>query len=60
MDEQPFRKINRLRKAGKLQDAWDFGCPAVQESPNDIYLKGAFFWVPRRYFPLNISGVFVR
>jgi len=45
MDEQPFRKINRLRKAGKLQDAWDFGCPAVQESPNDVYLKGAFFWV---------------
>ena len=45
MDEQPFRKINRLRKAGKLQDAWDFGCPAVQESPNDVYLKGAFFWI---------------
>jgi tetratricopeptide (TPR) repeat protein len=45
MDEQPFRKINTLRKAGKLQDAWDFGCPAVQENPNDTYLKQAFFWV---------------
>jgi len=45
MDEQPFRTINTLRKAGKLQEAWDFGCPAVQENPNDAYLKGAFFWV---------------
>ena len=42
---KPFRKINSLRKAGKLQDAWNFGCPAVKESPNDAYLKGAFFWV---------------
>ncbi len=45
MDEQPSRTINTLRKAGKLQEAWDFGCPAVQERPNDAYLKGAFFWI---------------
>lgn len=45
MEEQPFRKITSLRKSGKLDEAWDYGCPAVQESPNDVYLKGAFFWV---------------
>ncbi|MDB4807105.1 hypothetical protein OAG89_03905 [Pseudomonadales bacterium] len=45
MEEQLFRTITNLRKAGSLQEAWDLGCPAVQENPNDSYLKGAFFWV---------------
>lgn len=45
MDEQPSQQIHRLRKAGKLAEAWEVGCPAVQDSPNDSYLKGAFFWV---------------
>jgi hypothetical protein len=45
MDEQPFKKIHRLRKSGNLKDAWDIGCQVVEENPNDEYLKGAFFWV---------------
>lgn len=49
MDEQPFQKINRLRKAGNLAEAWGVGCPAVQANPNDQYLKGAFFWVCYAY-----------
>jgi len=45
MGEQLFRTITNLRKEGKLQEAWDLGCPAVQQTPNDNYLKGSFFWV---------------
>lgn len=45
MDEQVFQKVNRLRKSGNLAEAWEVGCPAVQEDPNDQFLKGAFFWV---------------
>lgn len=49
MDEQIFQKVNRLRKSGNLAEAWDVGCPAVQENPNDQYLKGSFFWVCYAY-----------
>jgi hypothetical protein len=49
MDEQLFQKINRLRKSGNLAEAWDVGYPAVQENPNDQYLKGAFFWLCYTY-----------
>ncbi len=49
MDEQPFKKINRLRKSGNLKEAWDVGCQAVEENPNAEYLKGAFFWVCYAY-----------
>jgi hypothetical protein len=45
MDEQLYQTINRLRKSGELQEAWNVGCPAVQENPHDNFLKGAFFWV---------------
>lgn len=45
MDEQNFKKINRLRKECNLSEAWEIGCLAVQASPQDQYLKGAFFWV---------------
>lgn len=45
MDEPLFKAVNRLRKEGKLQEAWDIGCPGVQNAPHDNYLKGAFFWV---------------
>ncbi len=45
MEDQPSRVVTNLRKSGKLAEAWDFGCHAVQENPNDAYLKGAFFWV---------------
>ena len=43
--EQPFKVITELRKAGKLDEAWNIGYKAVQENPDDSYLKGAFFWV---------------
>jgi tetratricopeptide (TPR) repeat protein len=49
MTETLNQEITRLRKAGQLQEAWDIGCPAVQEKPNDAYLKGAFFWVCYAY-----------
>lgn len=45
MEEPINRQITHLRKSGDLQAAWDLGCPAVQENPNDNYLKGSFFWV---------------
>lgn len=45
MDEPLFRVITNLRKSGKLAEAWDVGCPAVQENPEDVYLKSSFFWV---------------
>lgn len=45
MDEKLSQKINRLRKSGHLAEAWNVGCPAIQEHSNDQYLKGAFFWV---------------
>lgn len=45
MDEPLFKAVNRLRKEGRLQEAWDIGCPGVQNNPQDSYLKGAFFWV---------------
>lgn len=45
MEEPLSRTITNLRKEGKLQEAWDLACPAVQENPDDTYLKGAFFWV---------------
>jgi len=61
MTEQPFRVITDLRKAGKLDEAWEIGCPAVQENSNDKYLKGAFFWVCYAYLkevqkPINERG----
>jgi len=43
------QEITRLRKAGQLKEAWDIGCPAVQENPDNIYLKGAFYWVCYAY-----------
>ena len=61
MTEQLFRVVTDLRKAGKLDEAWDVGCPAVQENQNDNYLKGAFFWVCYAYLkevqnPINERG----
>jgi|SRR5690554_155648 len=44
-NERPSQVIKRLRKAGNLDQAWEFGVGEVQRSPNDNYLKGAFFWV---------------
>lgn len=57
MDEQAFQTINRLRKSGDLDGAWNIGCSAVQESPNDQYLKGAFFWVCYAYLKEVNSGI---
>lgn len=45
MSEQIYQQVNRLRKSGDLNAAWDVGCKAVQENPKDNFLKSAFFWV---------------
>lgn len=57
MEEQPFRVITNLRKAGKLSEAWEFGCPLVQQSPTDGYLKGAFFWVCYDYLKEAVAPI---
>ena len=44
-NERLHQKINRLRKSGKLDEAWVIGSEEVQKNPKDGYLKGAFFWV---------------
>jgi len=44
-EEQTFRVITDLRKAGKLSEAWEVGSAEVKKDPNNSYLKGAFFWV---------------
>jgi tetratricopeptide (TPR) repeat protein len=50
--EPTFKEINRLRKAGQLEEAWKIGVIEVQEKPNDVYLKGSFFWVCYDYLKL--------
>lgn len=60
MDEPLFKLVNRLRKEGKLQEAWDVGCQGVQNSPQDVYLKRAFFWVCYDYLKLVHAGVKIR
>ncbi len=45
MAEHPSQQVTQLRKSGDLQKAWNIGCAALQQNPNDTYLKGAFFWV---------------
>ncbi len=45
MSEQPFRTVTNLRKAGNLQEAWNVGFAALEHSSQDMYLKGALFWV---------------
>lgn len=60
MDEQAFQMVNRLRKSGNLDEAWNIGCQVVQENPNDQYLKGAFFWVCYAYLKEVQSGIKAR
>jgi tetratricopeptide (TPR) repeat protein len=47
--EQPFRTVTNLRKAGNIQEAWNVGFAALEQSPQDTYLKGALFWVCYEY-----------
>lgn len=49
MNEQPFRTVNNLRKSGKLQEAWNVGFAALEQTPQDNYLKGSLFWVCYEY-----------
>jgi len=49
MAENPNQTITRLRKSGKLRDAWELGVQAVKEHPSDQYIKGAMFWVCYAY-----------
>lgn len=60
MDEQAFQTVNRLRKSGNLDEAWNIGCAAVQENSNDQYLKGAFFWVCYAYLKEVQNGIKAR
>ena len=53
MNEQPFRIVTNLRKAGQLQEAWNFGFAALKEAPNDAYLKGSIFWVCYEFLKIN-------
>ena len=39
MAEQVSQQINRLRKSGELDAAWELGCTTVQQNPSDS-LKG--------------------
>ncbi len=55
MDEQLSQQVTRLRKSGQLMEAWDIACPAVQQNPNDTYLKGAFFWVCYGYLKETVA-----
>lgn len=57
MEEQLFKTVTSLRKQGNLQEAWEVGCKAVQESPNDGYLKGAFFWVCYDYLKIVQNSI---
>ncbi|MGR5458219.1 tetratricopeptide repeat protein [Vibrio alfacsensis] len=45
MSEQAFRTVTNLRKSGQLQEAWNTGFQALESAPQDVYLKGALFWV---------------
>lgn len=45
MDEHISQTVGRLRKSGKLQEAWDIACPAIEKSPDDKYLQSAFYWL---------------
>ncbi|MCG9647967.1 tetratricopeptide repeat protein [Vibrio brasiliensis] len=47
--EQSFRTVTNLRKAGQLQEAWNVGFTALEQSPHDAYLKGALFWICYEY-----------
>jgi tetratricopeptide (TPR) repeat protein len=47
--EQSFRTVTNLRKAGNIQEAWNVGFAALEQSPQDTYLKGALFWVCYEY-----------
>ena len=49
MDESLSQQISSLRKSGNLTEAWKLGCQAVQDHPNDMYIKSAFFWVCYEY-----------
>ncbi|MBQ0719030.1 MAG: hypothetical protein KBT88_11715 [Gammaproteobacteria bacterium] len=51
------QQVTSLRKAGNLQEAWDIACPAVQESPEDQYLKSAFFWLCYDYLKEVQAGI---
>lgn len=49
MAEQIYQQVNRLRKNGDLNAAWELACKAAQENPRDNFLKSSFFWVCYAY-----------
>ena len=49
MNESVNRTVTNLRKSGDLKGAWEFGFKALENAPQDNYLKGALFWVCYEY-----------
>lgn len=41
----PSQEITKLRKDGKLQQALEFGTKALNDAPDNFYLKSAMAWV---------------
>ena len=39
-----FQTIKELRRSGKPVDAWDAGYPALQNEPDNLFLKRSLFW----------------
>ncbi len=49
MNEPANRTVTNLRKNGDLKGAWEFGFQELENAPQDVYLKGALFWVCYEY-----------
>ncbi|TVL33704.1 DUF7017 domain-containing protein [Shewanella algae] len=49
MNEPANRTVTNLRKSGDLKGAWEFGFQALENAPQNTYLKGALFWVCYEY-----------
>lgn len=45
MEEYPDTAITRLRREGRLEEALELGRVALQQSPENYYLRQAIFWV---------------
>lgn len=44
MEQNSARKVNELRKGGKIDEAWNLAQQAMQNEMRDFWLESAFFW----------------
>lgn len=51
-----FKDINNLRKEGRLEDAYSMAKNALEEKPDDEWLKRAMGWVVYAYLDQNASA----